>query len=96
MMQNKAISARINKKQGTVDFIDAEGEGDDGSTLVSPADFKMIRKIEAQNERIVNLLSRAQDTNEKIRQSDEFTTQKAKKEVRGAAGADEDMADDGM
>lgn len=47
MMQNKAISARINKKQGTVDFIDAEGEGDDGSTLVSPADFKMIRKIEA-------------------------------------------------
>lgn len=42
------------------------------------------------------MLSRAQDTNEKIRQSDEFTTQKAKKEVRGAAGADEDMADDGM
>ena len=42
------------------------------------------------------MLSRAQDTNEKIRQSDEFTTQKAKKEVRGATGADEDMADDGM
>lgn len=39
MMQSKAISARINKKQGTVDFIDAEAEGDDSSALVSQADF---------------------------------------------------------
>lgn len=57
----------------------------------------MIKKIEGQNERIVNLLSRVQDTNEKIRQSEEFTTKKARKEVRGAAGAaDEEMMDEAM
>lgn len=30
MVQKGAISARINKKQGTVDFIDSEGQDEDG------------------------------------------------------------------
>ena len=95
MVQSKAISAKINKKQGTVDFIDSEGDGDD--ELVSQADFEMIKKIETQNERIVSLLKRVEDTTEKIRQSDDYLSSKARKEVRGAgAGADEEMADEGI
>ena len=46
MVQSKAISARINMKQGTVDFIDSEADADDDSVLVSQADFAMIKTIE--------------------------------------------------
>jgi len=40
MVQNKAISARINKKQGTVDFIENEADAnDDENSLVSQTNF---------------------------------------------------------
>ena len=80
MVQQKAISARINKKQSTVDFIDSEREAEDDQ-LVSQTNFEMIKKIEAQNARIVKLLSRVNDTNEKIRQSDDYTSAKARKSI---------------
>ena len=50
MVQKGAITARINKKQGTVDFIESEGddnEGDSGSNLVNNANFEMVKTIEA-------------------------------------------------
>ena len=33
MVQQKAISVRINKKQSTVDFVEAEGQDDDGAAV---------------------------------------------------------------
>ena len=33
MVQQKAISVRINKKQSTVDFVEAEGQDDDGTAV---------------------------------------------------------------
>lgn len=44
MIKSKAITARINKKQSTVDFI-----GDDGyeeEQLVSPQNYEMIKTVE--------------------------------------------------
>ena len=59
MIQKKVLSAKINKKQGTVDFIDADNEEEGASaSLVNPADFETIKTIEAQNLRIVKLLAR--------------------------------------
>ena len=45
MVQTKAITAKINKKQGTVDFIESEAETDSGA-LVNQTNFEMIKKIE--------------------------------------------------
>lgn len=43
MVQNKAISAKINKKQGTVDFIENEDDAnDDQNSLVSQTNFAMV------------------------------------------------------
>ena len=68
MVQKKAITARINKKQGTVDFIeDEDNANDDSSSLVNQANYELIKTIEQQNARIVKLLNRVQDTNEKIK-----------------------------
>ena len=94
MVQRRAITARINKKQGTVDFIEGDGDAEDdsSSTLVNRANFEMIKTVEAQNARIVKLLSRVQDTNEKIKQSDDYTTAKARKSLQGSAGGDEGEA----
>ena len=92
MVQKGAITARINKRQGTVDFIESGGD-DNENSLVSNQNFEMIKKIEAQNARIVKLLKGVQDANEKIKQSDDYTTAKARKSVSGAAGGDEEMED---
>ena len=54
----------------------------------------MIKTIEAQNARIVKILQGVQETNEKIKQSDDYTMAKARKNNAGAAGGDEDMNDD--
>ena len=54
----------------------------------------MIKTIEAQNARIVKILQGVQETNEKIKQSDDYTMAKARKNNSGAAGGDEDMNDD--
>ena len=50
MVQRRAITARINKKQGTVDFIEGDGDAEDdssSSTLVNQANFEMIKTVEA-------------------------------------------------
>ena len=54
----------------------------------------MIKTVEAQNARIVKLLSRVHDTNEKIKQSDDYTTAKARKSMQGSAGGDEEAQDE--
>ena len=77
-----------------MDFIEAGGDDNEDGGLVSNANFEMIKKIEAQNARIVRLLQGVQDTNEKIKKSDDYTMAKARKNVSGAAGGDEDMAED--
>ena len=49
MVQNGAITARINKKQGTVDFLESEGDENDDSasgTLVNNSNFEMVKTIE--------------------------------------------------
>ena len=93
MVWKRAITAKINKKQGTVDFIESEGEADDDQ-LVSQSTFATIKTVEAQNARIVKLLSRVKDANEKIRHTDDYITQKARKSMQNQGNADEDMADD--
>lgn len=46
MVQKKAMQARINKKQGTVDFIDSEdGAGNEGN-LVNLATYDLIKQLE--------------------------------------------------
>jgi len=80
MVQTKAIKARINKKQNTVDFIGDEAENDD--QLVSQRSFNMTRTVEQQNLRIVQLLARVKDANEKIRRTDDFTTSMAKRNLK--------------
>ena len=48
MVQMGAIKARINKKHGTVDFIESEeNDNEDSGTLVNNANFEMVKTIEA-------------------------------------------------
>ena len=67
MVQKGAITARINKRQGTVDFIETGDDDNEDGGLVSNANFEMIKTIEAQNARIVKILQGVQETNEKIK-----------------------------
>ena len=67
MVQKGAITARINKRQGTVDFIESGGDDNEEGGLVNNANFQMIKTIEAQNARIVKILQGVQETNEKIK-----------------------------
>lgn len=94
MVQSKSIKARINKKQGTVDFIDSEEDAMDGS-LVNQSNFDMIKLIESQNVRIVKLLGSVHDVNERIRHSDDYIVAKGRKSIKTSSGAaDEDMEED--
>ena len=45
MVSKRLITARINKKQSTVDFIEEEAD-DDSTALVSQTNFEMIKTIE--------------------------------------------------
>ena len=93
MVSKRLITARINKKQSTVDFIEEEAD-DDSTALVSQTNFEMIKTIETQNARIVKLLGRVNDANDKIKQSDDYVTTKARKSMQRAAGGDEDNGDE--
>ena len=46
MVQKGAITARINKRQGTVDFIEAGGDDEEGG-LVNNTNFEMVKTIES-------------------------------------------------
>ena len=46
MVQKGAITARINKRQGTVDFIETGGDDNEDGGLVNNANFEMIKTIE--------------------------------------------------
>jgi ethanolamine utilization protein EutP (predicted NTPase) len=93
MIAEGLVNARIDLKNQTVEFTESDATGQFTSNAET---VQLIMALESQNQRIVQLMRKADSLDKKIKLSPEYVTIQVKKELseskQDVSGIDADMA----